>query len=168
IRPPFHVWVFAGLLRTALELGGGPAEGVRLIQALQVALGVAMVPLCYSLGARLFNARAGLLFAGFWAIWFPFVELPATLFSEPIYLFLWTLHVWLLLRWGDHGRTRDLLLAGVTLGAAALTRSPALYALAFVLPWTVWRAWSGAARPGMVRASIVALRPFAVLARRRW
>ena len=164
IRPPFHVWVFAGLLRTALSLGGGPAEGVRLIQALQVALGVVMVPLCYALGARLFSARAGLLFAGFWAIWFPFVELPATLFSEPIYLFLWTLHVWLLLRWGDHGRTRDLVLAGVTLGAAALTRSPALYALAFALPWMVWRAWSGAAGRRVGRASVAALRPFAVLA----
>ena len=139
IRPPFHVWVFAGMLRAALEFGGSPAIGVRLIQALQVALGVAMVPLCYALAARLFNPRAGLIFAGFWAIWFPFVELPSTLFSEPIYLFLWTLHVWLLVRWDDQQRTRDLVLSGLALGAAALTRSPALYALAFVVPWLVWR-----------------------------
>src|SRR3712207_8609239 len=64
---------------------------------------------------------------------FPYTTLfrSSTLFSEPIYLFLWTLHVWLLVRWDDHGPTRDLALSGLALGAAALTRSPALYALAF-------------------------------------
>lgn len=144
IRPPFHVWIFAGWLKLALLLGQPPATfGVRLIQGFQVAFGTLMVPLCYALAARLFHVRAGLLFAAFWAIWFPFVELPATLFSEPLYLFLFTLHLWLLLRFDQQGRYRDLALAGLVLGMAALTRSPALYALVFAVPWLIWRAGAG-------------------------
>jgi 4-amino-4-deoxy-L-arabinose transferase-like glycosyltransferase len=156
IRPPFHVFVFAGLIRLAIDLGGSPAMGVRLIQGFQAALGVLMVPLCYALARRLFDARAGLIFAAFWAIWFPFVELPATLFSEPIYLFLFTLHLHLLLRYDDENRWRDLAASGFVLGLAALTRSPALYALVFAIPWLVWRAWR---RVSPSLSSPIVLRP---------
>ena len=159
IRPPFHVLVFAGLIRLALETGGAPATGIRLIQAFHLVLGVILVLLCYALGSRLFNRRAGLIFAGFWAIWFPFIELPATLFSEPLYLLLWTLHLWLLLRFDDHGRMRDLVPAGLVLGMAALTRSPALYALVFTIPWLVLRQAPGEG----LRRLLGAVRPFAVL-----
>src|SRR5690349_20646518 len=83
IRPPFHVWIFAAFLRLGIVFGGGPELGVRLIQFFHIGLGVLTVPLCYVLAARLFNRRAGLVFAAFWAVWFPFIELTATLFSEP-------------------------------------------------------------------------------------
>lgn len=146
IRPPFHVWIFAGWLKLGLLLDQPPAFGVRLIQGFQVALGVLMVALCYALAARLFNRRAGLIFATFWAIWFPFVELPATLFSEPVYLFLFTLHLWLLLRFADSNQYRYLGASGIVLGMAALTRSPALYALAFAVPWLVLRNYRSAAQ----------------------
>lgn len=146
IRPPFHVWVFAAWIKLGLVLGQPPAFGVRLIQAFHVLLSVGMVPLCYALAVRLFasgNARrAGLIFAAIWTIWFPFIELPVTLFSEPIYLFLFTLHLWLLLRFDDTGHKRYLALSGLVLGMAALTRSPALYALAFAAPWLMLRFWS--------------------------
>ncbi len=172
IRPPFHVWIFAGWLKLAVLLGAAPTFGVRLIQGFQTVLGVLMVPLCYALAARLFNRRAGLIFAACWAIWFPFVELPATLFSEPIYLFLFTLHLWLLLRFDEMGRYRDLALSGLVLGMAALTRSPALYALVFAVPWLALRNWQRAAsapnqQPGFTRLARATLRsmlvPFAVL-----
>lgn len=146
IRPPFHVWVFAAWIKLGLLLGQPPAFGVRLIQGFQVLLGVGMVPLCYALAARLFAGpraqRTGLIFAAIWAVWFPFIELPVTLFSEPLYLFLFTLHLWLLLRFADTGHKRYLALSGVVLGMAALTRSPALYALAFAVPWLLLRNWS--------------------------
>ncbi|HEY0604272.1 MAG TPA: glycosyltransferase family 39 protein [Herpetosiphonaceae bacterium] len=137
IRPPFHVWIFAAWLKLGLEFGQSASFGVRLIQGFQTLLGVALVPLGYALAARLFNRRAGLIFAAFCALWFPFVELPATLFSEPIYLFLFTLHLWLLLRFDDTRRPRNLAFSGLVLGMAALTRSPALYALVFAVPWLV-------------------------------
>lgn len=159
IRPPFHVWIFAAWLRIALLLGRPPAFGVQLIQGFQTALGVLMVPLCYALARRLFAGsarphRAGLLFAGFWAVWFPFVELPATLFTEPIYLLLFTLHLWLLLRWSDRGAWRDLILSGLVLGMAALTRSPALYALVFAVPWLILRALAPRPQPADDRSRL--------------
>ncbi len=170
IRPPLHVWIFAGWIKLGLLLDRPPAFGVQLIQAFQVALGVIMVPLCYALATRLFDRRAGFIFAAFWTIWFPFVEMPATLFSEPIYLFLFALHLWLLLRFDEGGRLRDLALAGIALGCAALTRSPALYALAFAVPWLVVRSRaSGVERRGGRRSWSVAggrsiLVPFIIFA----
>jgi 4-amino-4-deoxy-L-arabinose transferase-like glycosyltransferase len=141
IRPPLHVFFFAFWLWLAIELGR-PQLGVLLIQLAQTALGTLTVVLGYGVARRLFAAeRAGLLFALLLALWFPFVELPTVLYSELLYLFLFLLHVWLLLRFDAHGRWRDLARAGVALGAAALTRSPALYALAFVALWLLAR-WS--------------------------
>jgi 4-amino-4-deoxy-L-arabinose transferase-like glycosyltransferase len=135
IRPPLHVWFFALWLRVALLLGQ-PQLGVAFAQAAQLAVGVLTVPLGWAVARRLFaSARAGLLFAGFLALWFPFVEQPTVLFSELLYLFLFLLHLWLLLRYDAARRPRDLALSGLALGAAALTRSPALYSLAFVALW---------------------------------
>lgn len=145
IRPPLHVWLFAACIKITVMLGGAATSSVRLIQAVHAVLGAALVPLGYSLVARLFDSRrAGLIFAAFWALWFPFIDLASTLFSEPLYLFLFTLHLWLLVRYDRAGRRRDLALAGLALGLAALTRSPALYALAFAAPWLLQSLAGGA------------------------
>ena len=141
IRPPLHVLFFAGWLRLAFSLGR-PQLGLLLIQLAQTAISALTVALGYGVARRLFaSARAGLLFAAFLALWYPFVEQPTVLFSELLYLFLFLLHVWLLLRFDASDRRRDLALSGLALGAAALTRSPALYSLAFVVLWLVLRAW---------------------------
>lgn len=136
IRPPLHVGFFAACIKLAVLLGQPAAWGVRVVQAAQTLMGTAMVPLGYSVTARLFhNRRAGLLFAFFWAIWFPFVDLATTLFSEPLFLFLLLLHLWLMLRYDERRRSRELVAAGLVLGLAALTRSPALYTVVFAVPW---------------------------------
>lgn len=143
IRPPMHVFFYALWLRVALLLNH-PEWGVRLIQLAQTVLAGLTIPLCYGIARRTFRSeRAGLLFALFFALWFSFVEQPTVLFSELIYLFFWLLHVWLLLRFDGNNRLRDLALSGLALGVAALTRSPALYSLAFVALWLVGRAWRG-------------------------
>ncbi len=173
IRPPLHVWFFAACLKLALLLGRPVTYGVQIIQYVQAGLGAALVPIGYETVTRLVrDKRAGLLFAVFWAIWFPFIDLSTTLFSEPLYLFLFTLHLLLLLRYDDSHRLRDIGAAGLALGLTALTRSPALYALVFAIPW-LWhtelsrahaergqRHWFRLGRPGWQRV----LRPFAVLA----
>jgi Tetratricopeptide repeat/Dolichyl-phosphate-mannose-protein mannosyltransferase len=143
IRPPLHVLFFALWLRLAVLLGH-PQLGVPLIQLAQTALGALTVMLGYGVARRLFaSTRAGLLFAAFLALWFPFVEQASVFFSELLYLFLFLLHYWLLLRFDAGGRRRDLALSGVALGAAALTRSPALYSLAFVVLWLLLRQVAG-------------------------
>jgi hypothetical protein len=147
IRPPLHVLFYALWLRLAVLLGH-PQLGVLLVQLAQTALGALTILLGYGVARRLFaSTRAGLLFAAFLALWFPFVEQPSVFFSELLYLFLFLLHYWLLLRFGAGGRRRDLALSGVALGAAALTRSPALYSLAFVALWLFMRPATNDQRP---------------------
>ena len=139
IRPPLHVFFFAFWLRLALVLGR-PTLGVLLIELAQTALGALTIVLGWAAARRLFTSvRAGLLFAAFLALWYPFVEQPSVLFSELLYLCLFMLHLWLLLRFDANQRRRDLALSGVALGAAALTRSPALYSIAFVVLWLLAR-----------------------------
>jgi 4-amino-4-deoxy-L-arabinose transferase-like glycosyltransferase len=141
IRPPLHVLFFALWLRLGILLGR-PALGITLIELAQTAIAALTIVLGHAITRRLFgNARAGLLFAAFLALWFSFVEQPSVLFSELLYLFLFLLHFWLLLRFDANERPRDLALAGLALGASALTRSPALYSLAFVVLWLVVRPW---------------------------
>ncbi|HEU5099958.1 MAG TPA: glycosyltransferase family 39 protein [Roseiflexaceae bacterium] len=142
IRPPLHVFFYALWLRLAILIGR-PALGVPLIQVAQTVLAGLTIGLGYGIGRRLFaSAPAGLLFALFLSIWYSFVEQPSVLFSELIYLFLFLLHVWLLLLFDSSGRRRYLALSGLALGAATLTRSPALYSLAFVVLWLFVRGWT--------------------------
>ncbi len=151
IRPPLHVFFFAFWLRAAL-LFGSPTLGVLLVQLAQVGLGALSIVLAYGCAQQLFaNRRAGLLFAAFQAVWYPFVEQPSVLFSELLYLTLFALHFWLLLRFDANRRWRDLALAGAALGASALTRSPALYSIAFVGLWLLVRGWMNREKGAQLR-----------------
>jgi tetratricopeptide (TPR) repeat protein len=149
IRPPLHVFFYAFWLWLAIVIGR-PSLGVPFIQLAQTMLAALTIMLGYGIGRRLFPSGrpairqdlAGLLFALFLSIWYSFVEQPSVLFSELIYTFLFLLHVWLLLRFDTSGRRRYLALSGFALGAATLTRSPALYSLAFVVLWLVVRQWT--------------------------
>jgi 4-amino-4-deoxy-L-arabinose transferase-like glycosyltransferase len=161
IRPPLHVFFFAIWLRLALLLGQ-PQLGVLFVQLAQTAVAGLTILAGYGVARRLLaNERAGLLFAAFLACWYPFVEQPSVLFSELFYLALFFGHVWFLLRYDTSGRLPDLAGSGIALGAAALTRSPALYSLVFVWLWLAVRAWlrrNSAKRPAMaatLRAALV-------------
>lgn len=158
IRPPLHVFFFAFWLRVALLIGM-PQYGVLVVQLAQTLVAALTILVGYALAQRMFrNATAGLLFAAFLGLWYSFVEQPMVLFSELIYLALFSAHFWLLLRFDTSGSRRDLLLSGLLLGMAALTRSPALYSLAFVGLWFVARPiaqsrfWSAARWSQIVRS----------------
>ncbi|NNJ11454.1 phospholipid carrier-dependent glycosyltransferase [Chloroflexales bacterium ZM16-3] len=145
IRPPGHVFMFAGLLRIGIALGD-PTVGIALIRGVHVALSLLLVPLGYDLARRLFDRRAGLIFATILAVWFPFVELPALILSEPLFLSMLGIHFWLLVRWRDSYRQWRrsapwLLAAGVALAVASLARSPALYTAVFVVGFVVVEVW---------------------------
>lgn len=138
IRPPGHVFMFAGMLKLAMWMGD-PTLGIGMIRGLHVALSLLLIPIGYDLARRLFSRGAGLTFATLMAVWFPLVELPALILSEPLFFFMLVIHCWLLVRWRDSRAAAGarpalwLVGAGVTLAVAALARSPAFYSAAFVL-----------------------------------
>lgn len=139
IRPPLHVFFFAAWIKLALLIGR-PELSVLFIQLAQTGLAALTILLGFAIARRMFaSERAGLFFAAFLAVWYSFVEQPGVLFTELIYLFLFSLHVWLLLRFDSSSQWRWLALSGLALGCAALTRSPALYSLAFVALWLLVR-----------------------------
>jgi 4-amino-4-deoxy-L-arabinose transferase-like glycosyltransferase len=169
IRPPLHVFVFAGLLRISILLGQ-PDLGIPFIRALHVGLSLLTIPIGYDLARRLFNRGTGLVFAAILAIWFPLVELPALILTEPLFLFLLLSHLWLLVRWRDayaQSRRRAwlwLATAGIALGLCALTRSQALYTTAFVLLFvlvTVYQRYR-ASNPGQGLGAVLRGLTFAV------
>jgi tetratricopeptide (TPR) repeat protein len=137
IRPPGHIFFFAAMLRLALALGD-PSLGVALIRSLQVALSLLLIPVGYDMARRLFARPAALIFATIMALWLPMVELPALVLSEPLFFSLLVLSCWALVRWRDSRHWAWLAGAGAALGMAALARSPALYAAAFVMLFLLW------------------------------
>lgn len=174
IRPPGHVFLFAGLLRLAIALGD-PTLGIDLIRGVQVALSLLLIPLGYDMACRLFSRPTGLIFAALLAVWFPFVELPALILSEPLFVVMFVVHCWLLVRWRDSTRAGSrraplwLMAAGVALAVGALARSPALYASVFVLAFVAAECWSnrnGSWRNwlrGVVPATLAFLLPFVLV-----
>ncbi len=145
IRPPGHVFFFAAMLKTAILLGD-PTLGIAMIRGVQVALSLALIPVGYDMARRLFSQQAGLIFATVLAVWFPLVELPALILSEPLFFFGLVLSCWALVRWRDSRRWPWLSGAGAALAVAALARSPALYAAVFVLGFLWWETASGEQR----------------------
>jgi 4-amino-4-deoxy-L-arabinose transferase-like glycosyltransferase len=183
IRPPGHVLMFAALLRLAIE-AGNPVLGIDLIRAVQVGLSLALIPIGYDLARRLFQPTAGLIFAGVLAVWFPMVELPALILSEPLFVMMLVAHSWMLVRWRDRyhaGGSRAWLWlagAGIVLAIGALARSPALYASVFAVAFVVvetWRAqaadtrwsfqpaWIGAWLRRAILAGLVFMLPFVMV-----
>lgn len=142
IRPPGHVFLFAGMLRLAMWLGD-PTLGIALIRGVHVALSLLLVPIGYDMARRLFGRPAGLIFATLLAVWFPLVELPALILSEPLFFFMLVISSWALVRWRDGRRWPWLALAGATLAVGALARSPALYASVFALAFLAWETRGG-------------------------
>ncbi|NJO05884.1 MAG: glycosyltransferase family 39 protein, partial [Chloroflexaceae bacterium] len=115
--------------------------------ALQIGMITLTIPLAYAIGSRLFNRRAGLIYAGILAVWFPFVELPIHLFSEPTFFFCLVVHLWLLLRWRDNRRWTTLALAGIAIGYASLARSTTLYGVVFAVLFIVLESHRTTAAP---------------------
>ncbi len=135
IRPPLHVLIFASLIKLSVLLGN--VDALLLIRLFQIAMITATIPLGYDLVRRLCNRTAGLIVAGILAVWYPLVELPAHLFSEPTFFFFLVLHLWLLLRWRDERRWVLLAFAGMALGFGSLARSTTLYGGVFAVLYLV-------------------------------
>lgn len=80
------------------------------------------------LGARLFNARCGLIAAGLFAIWPGVVYYSATLYTEPVFnlLFTATLLTFVVASEAEQHRTRWFLASGVGFGLCSLIKAEPL------------------------------------------
>lgn len=145
----------------------------RVIQAALV--GVLQPLLAYGLGRHVFSAWAGLLAAGFTAVYIYFIYYAATLMTEPFYIvaILGALLGLLLLRRRNRRETRLALAVGLALGAAVLLRQLFLLLIPFLLLW-LWavrfrdgrrgrspgsgrRDWDPPLKASLIIAGIVAL-----------
>jgi len=133
-------------------------------------LGALALIATFALGREIFlhDEQAALLAAIFGATSPMFLGLSAALLSHALSLLLLTTFAWAFLRSTLHALRPTLyaLLAGVTLGWAALTRP--LTAIAYALPFGVWAVWQVARRRArlwpfivsvLVAAAIAALLP---------
>ncbi len=102
----------------------------------QLFLGVASVALVYEMARLAHSARAGLLAAAIYALWFSSV-IAAWFYQETLYVPLVLLAFVLYLRAESH---RSFALAGAAFGIAALTRSMPLYFLPFLIAVRLRRA----------------------------
>jgi hypothetical protein len=110
------------VLAACLKLTG-TVNSARIVQ---LAAGVATVPMLFLLGRRLGGDRAGLLAAAIYSIHPTFAWFAGTLWSEVTYTFLLVAAVWGAL-WAREGGFERALLPGVLIGACVLFRGVATY-----------------------------------------
>jgi 4-amino-4-deoxy-L-arabinose transferase-like glycosyltransferase len=100
---------------------------------LQALLNTSLCAIVFVLTARLFGRPAGLAAAWLSAVNLYSIYFVRSLYTENLFVPLFTLGVAVAFIAGESGQRKDFLLAGFLLGLAALTRSVALYFLPFLL-----------------------------------
>lgn len=117
IRPP----AFPYLLAAAYAVVGHHVLAGRILEG---ALGIVVVALIALISKELWGPAAGVLAAGFAALFPPLVVDGLTLMTEPLFITLELAAVLAILRWrGPHGGRIWLISAGVLVGLSMLTRS---------------------------------------------
>jgi 4-amino-4-deoxy-L-arabinose transferase-like glycosyltransferase len=129
VRPP--VTPFCWALSFALF-----GERFDVLRAADAVVGMLSTLLLFLIGRRMFNTRVGLLAAGVFAAWPGSILLTASLATEPLYVLLEFLFVWLCLRAGDRPCLQRFVPAGLCAGVASLTRPNLLLLLPLLPLWS--------------------------------
>ncbi len=150
--------VFLGLWFTWFGEGLGQTYGANVV------LQVGTIVATYCIGVKLFDGRTALLAAAALAVWPGEIFFSSLTLSEPLFTFLVSLDVLLLLLVPDAGRQRGLLLFSfcVVAGFAALTRAEGLLLLPLAL--VTWMLAGHGWRAAMLWALLSAVGIAAVLA----
>jgi 4-amino-4-deoxy-L-arabinose transferase-like glycosyltransferase len=146
-HPPGYYYFLAGIYAVA----GHSYVAVRSIQALVDTLTCVLI---YLLGKEVFGETAGMLAATLAAVYPPLIFYTGVLLTESVTTCLLAGAAWVLLRCSrtrQHLRPVLLILAGLLLGLAIITRSVLLFSLPFVLIWLLfvadrWPGWKAATR----------------------
>ena len=152
--PAFHALVF-------LIFGEHPTLLYnRLADSVLAAAGCVVI---YLLGRRLFGHTAGLVSGLVAAVHINMVQKYGYIWTEVLAVPLCVLTLYFFVGFADRRRWRDLVLGGVFLGLATLTR-PATYYLVFLLPVWLWVVYGRINRAMAVRSVAVVAVALAVLA----
>ena len=132
-RGPGYPFFLAMVFRLA---GSDNLQAVRLAQ---IALALLSIALVFHLVRRSYGQRAALWSAIAMAVAPNLVHFTLFFWSETLFIAVLLVGLWLLLRFDEHRRSRDLALVGLTFGVAALTRESILPFMAVLAAWVVLR-----------------------------
>jgi 4-amino-4-deoxy-L-arabinose transferase-like glycosyltransferase len=151
-RPPLYPAFLASIYAV---VGVGPLRllAARLVQAV---LGAALIPLTALVGRGMRLSERTIRWAGGIIAVYPLlVAYPLALATENLYLPLFLLSTWAVLRARERGRPIDHALAGIVLGMTALTRSVVTFFVPVAALW-LWAA-TGRRRQGLLRCGLLVL-----------
>ncbi len=159
-------FLYTFFLAAVYAVFGEHPLAARLIQATLV--GILQPLLAYAIGRQAFNCSVGLVAAGLTAVYVYFIYYSAALMTEPFYIVMILLSLYLAILYVEQGKTgklgrgKDLQLGcllGLSLGATVLFRQIFLLFLPFLFVWAWWvrRRQAGKAPllPLLISASIV-------------
>jgi len=154
---------YPAFIALVMKLCGREELWVKLAQVL---LGAATTWFVFALGRDAFSARAGLIAGWFHALDPTFVAFTHFLFTETLFVFLFTAGLWLWMRRSELSWARAIA-CGLLFAAAAYVKSSVLYLLPCFAAWLVWRErerWQAAARFVAIAAAtwIVCVAPWAI------
>jgi 4-amino-4-deoxy-L-arabinose transferase-like glycosyltransferase len=131
VRPPVTPFCWA----LGFALFGERFDVLRVADAV---CGTLSILLLFLIGRRMFNARVGLLAAGVFAAWPASILLTSSLATEPLFVLLELLFVWLCLWAGDRPglNLKRFVPAGLCAGVASLTRPNLLLLLPLLPLWS--------------------------------
>lgn len=156
-NPQEHVTAYRVPLYTAvwaacLWLFGERYEMLRLAN---VACDLISIGLLFVIGRRLFGQRAGLVAAGWYALYPIAVLMTWALAAETMFVTLQLFLVWLCLRGAERPDWRTFGAAGIVAGLGTLTRPNMLLTLPLLVVWSLivfWGKWPAFARSLLVFA----------------
>jgi hypothetical protein len=125
--PPFYP-IFLSLIYI---LFGHSYAAVRIIQALMGAFGSVLI---YWIGKRLSGRMTGVLASFVSIIYLPFIKSSGLLLTELIFTFILLLIVYYLIRIQEGDLYTNLIMLGLLIGIAVLTKSIMLFFPVFILP----------------------------------
>jgi len=154
LRPPGY----PAFVAVALALGGGSLRVARVAQIVVALIGIAAL---FELVRVRFGSRAAFLSAGLYALHPTLVFYSHLFWSETLVVTLLLLAFLCLERFDRDRRPAWLAAAGVTLGAAVLTRDMLLFFVPVIVAWL----WLDPERvgPGRLRRALLVLVPMAVV-----
>jgi 4-amino-4-deoxy-L-arabinose transferase-like glycosyltransferase len=127
------------------------------IQVFQLILSLIIGYLVYWMGKHYFSETVGLLAAGFFALYPPFIAYSSEILTEVPFTFLIILAMFFILRGWEKKKTALFLVAGFLIGMATLTRFIAAFLPLFLLPVFYWfsKDWKKSLRYSFLMIAIV-------------